>query len=359
MTIKTNITEMFGIKYPIASAAMGPFRTTELAIAVAEAGGLGMISHANQSMDGREVSAITAMKKNLDYVVEHTDGIFGFNIRTSRLTVDCDKLISETAKHIMGNPKLKEQCLYALTSAGSASRMPQNKDFQKLREISQVKHFHVAPALWLADKCVTAGCDGLVVTGFEGGGHQSYEKVQGLVLLQQVHQSHPDIPKIACGGFATGAGMAAALALGAGGIAMGSRFIASKDSEFHENYKNIVPPAKAQDTIVRTGGLGTIRLWKNKFAMAKGLVKSKEEKMAEEKALVDHRSAISQEQLAEELRRDTIAAFAIFDGDIENGYVLLGQSIGVIDQIESVADIIENTIKDAEKALKKAVSFIV
>ncbi|MFW9943154.1 MAG: NAD(P)H-dependent flavin oxidoreductase [Candidatus Thorarchaeota archaeon] len=359
MTIKTNITEMFGIKYPIASAAMGPFRTTELAIAVAEAGGLGMISHANQSMDGREVSAITAMKKNLDYVVEHTDGIFGFNIRTSRLTVDCDKLISETAKHIMGNPKLKEQCLYALTSAGSASRMPQNKDFQKLRETSQVKHFHVAPALWLADKCVTAGCDGLVVTGFEGGGHQSYEKVQGLVLLQQVHQSHPDIPKIACGGFATGAGMAAALALGAGGIAMGSRFIASKDSEFHENYKNIVPPAKAQDTIVRTGGLGTIRLWKNKFAMAKGLVKSKEEKMAEEKALVDHRSAISQEQLAEELRRDTIAAFAIFDGDIENGYVLLGQSIGVIDQIESVADIIENIIKDAEKALKKAVSFIV
>ncbi len=350
---------MFGIKYPIASAAMGPFRTTELAIAVAEAGGLGMISHANQSMDGREVSAITAMKKNLDYVVEHTDGIFGFNIRTSRLTVDCDKLISETAKHIMANPKLREQCLYALTSAGSASRMPQNKDFQKLRKASQVKHFHVAPALWLADKCVAVGCDGLVVTGFEGGGHQSYEKVQGLVLLQQVHQGQPNIPKIACGGFATGAGMAAALALGAGGIAMGSRFIASKDSEFHENYKNIVPPAKAQDTIVRTGGLGTIRLWKNKFAMAKGLVKSKEEKMAEEKALADHRSAISQEQLAEELRRDTIAAFAIFDGDTDNGYVLLGQSIGVIDQIESVADIIENIIKDAEKALKKAVSFIV
>ncbi|MFX0083852.1 MAG: NAD(P)H-dependent flavin oxidoreductase [Candidatus Hodarchaeota archaeon] len=358
MTIKTNITDMFGIKHPIASAAMGPFRTTELAIAVAEAGGLGMISHANQSMDGREVSAITAMKKNLDYLVEHTDGIFGFNIRTSRLTVDCDKLISETAKHIMGNPKLKEQCLYALTSAGSARRMPENKDFQKLRQSSQIKHFHVAPALWLADKCVAAGCDGLVVTGFEGGGHQSYEKVGGLVLLQQVQQKHPDIPKIACGGFATGAGMAAALALGAGGIAMGSRFIASKDSEFHENYKNIVPPAKAQDTIIRTGGLGTIRLWKNKFALAKGLVKSKEEKMAEEKALTDHRSEISQEELAEELRRDAIAAFAIFDGDIENGYVLLGQSIGAIDQIESVADIIENTIKDAEKALKNAITFV-
>ncbi|MFX1524965.1 MAG: NAD(P)H-dependent flavin oxidoreductase [Promethearchaeota archaeon] len=358
MTLKTNITEMFGIKHPIANAAMGPFRTTEMAIAVAEAGGLGMISHANQSMDGREPDAISAMKKNLDFVVEHTNGIFGFNIRTSRLTVNCDNLISETAKHIMANPKLREQCLYALTSAGSASRMPQNKDFQKLRENSNVKHFHVAPALWLADKCVAAGCDGLVVTGFEGGGHQSYEKVGGIVLLQQVQQKHPDIPKIACGGYATGDGMAAALAIGAGGIAMGSRFIASKDAEFHENYKNVIPPAKAQDTIVRTGGLGTIRLWKNKFSLAKGLVKSKEEKMAEEKAMREHRSSISQDELAEELRRDSVAAFAAYDGDVDNGYVLLGQSIGVINSIESVADIIENTIRDAEKALKKARTYV-
>ena len=358
MTIKTNITEMFGIKHPIASAAMGPFRTTELALAVTEAGGLGMISHAHQSMDGREADAIIAMKKNLDYLIEHTDGIFGFNIRTSRLTVDCDKLISETSKHIMGNPKLREQCLYALTSAGSAKRMPLNKNFQKLRESTQIKHFHVAPALWLAGKCVDAGCDGLVVTGFEGGGHQSYEKVGGLVLLQQVQQKHPDIPKIACGGFATGEGLAAALALGAGGIAMGSRFIASKDSEFHENYKNVVPPSKAQDTIVRTGALGTIRLWKNKYALSKGLVKTKDEKIAEEKDLDAHRSVISQEDLNEELRKDAYAAFAAYQGDMDNGAVLLGQSIGVIDQIESVSDIIERVIKDAEKALKNATSFI-
>ena len=349
---------MFGIKHPIASAAMGPFRTTELALAVTEAGGLGMISHAHQSMDGREVNAIIAMKKNLDYVVEHTNGIFGFNIRTSRNTVDCDKLISETSKHIMGNPKLREQCLYALTSAGSASRMPKNKDFQKLKENSQIKHFHVAPALWLADKCVTAGCDGLVVTGFEGGGHQAYEKVGGLVLLQQVQQKHPDIPKIACGGFATGAGMAAALALGAGGIAMGSRFIASHDSEFHENYKNVVPPSKAQDTLVSTGSLGTIRLWRNKYALSKGLVRSKEEKMAEEKALVDHRTDISKEDLAEELRKDAYAAFAAYQGDMENGAVLIGQSIGIVNQIDSVSDIIETIIKDAEKALKNANNFV-
>ncbi|MHA2400558.1 MAG: NAD(P)H-dependent flavin oxidoreductase [Promethearchaeota archaeon] len=358
MVLKTDITEMFGIKHPIASAAMGPFRTTELAIAVAEAGGLGMISHANQSMDGRETDAIIAMKKNLDYVVEHTDGIFGFNIRTSRNTVNCDNLIAETSKHIMENPKLKEQCLYALSSAGSARRLPQNEDFIKLRKDSNIKHFHVAPALWLADKCVAAGCDGLVVTGFEGGGHQSYEKVGSMVLLQQVQQKHPDTPKIACGGFATGDGLAAALAIGAGGVAMGSRFIASKDSEFHENYKNVVPPAKAQDTIIRTGSLGTIRYWRNKYALSKGLVKTKEEKMAEEQALKDHRSEISQEDLAEELRRDAKAAFAAYQGDMENGGVLLGQSIGIVNKVESVSDIIERVVANAEKALKRAITFV-
>ena len=140
---------------------------------------------------------------------------------------------------------------------------------------------------------------------------------------------------------------------------MGSRFIASKDAEFHENYKNVIPPAKAQDTIVRTGGLGTIRLWKNKFSMAKGLVKTKEEKMAEEAALRDHRTAISQEELAEELRKDAIAGFAAYEGDMENGYVLLGQSIGVINQVESVSDIIENVIKGAEIALRKAITYVV
>jgi len=351
---------MFGIKHPIASAPMGPYRTTELAIAVTEAGGLGTISHSERSMDCEEVDSIVAMKKNLDYVIEHTDGIFGFNIRTSRLELDSDKLISETSKHIMGNPKLREQCLYALTSAGSASRMPRNKDFQKLRENTQIKHFHVAPALWLADKCVAAGCDGLVVTGFEGGGHQAYEKVGSMVLLQQVQQKYPDVPKIACGGFATGDGLAAALTLGAGGIAMGSRFIASIDSEFHENYKNVVPPSKASDTLVTTGTFGTIRLWKNKTSLylANRLVQSKEEKIAEEKALQEHQASLSKEELAEELRKKTDASFAAYRGDMENGAVLLGQSIGIVNQIRSASDIIETIINDAEKALKKAITFV-
>ena len=369
MTIETNITKMFDIKHPIFSAAMGPFYTTDLCVAVSEAGGLGVLSHTTIRRGddiGTETTtaarlgadAVEAMKQNMEFVVEHTDKPFGFNIRTSRNELQADKLCNEIPKFIMENQRMRDQCIYALTSAGSSKKLPSSKSYQELKKVSNIKHFHVAPALWLADKCVAAGCDGLVVTGFEGGGHQSYEKIGTMVLLQQVQQKYPDIPKIACGGFATGEGLAAALALGAGGIAMGSRFIASKDSEFHENYKNVVPPAKAQDTIVRTGALGTIRLWKNKYALSKGLVKSKEEKMVEEKELEEHRAVISKEELVEELKKDAIAAFAAYQGDMDNGAVLLGQSIGVINQLESVSDIIEKVIKDAEKALKTAVTFV-
>ena len=205
-------------------------------------------------------------------VVEHTDKPFGFNVRTSRRERYTAQFVNDIPEFIISNPKVKEQCVYAITSAGSSKTLPQSKSFQKLKESgSNIKHFHVAPALWLADKCVASNVDGLVVTGGEGGGHQSYEKVSTLVLLQQIMQKYPNFPVIACGGFATGEGLAAALAMGAGAVAMGSRFIASKESEFDENYKGVVPPAKAQDTIVVTGALGPIRLWKNEYSLHHGL----------------------------------------------------------------------------------------
>jgi NAD(P)H-dependent flavin oxidoreductase YrpB (nitropropane dioxygenase family) len=357
--LKTKITKMFGIKHPIANAAMGPFKTNDLCVAVTEAGGLGMLSHTNVSPTGIKSNYVVAMKKNLDYVVERTDGIFGFNIRTARVEVGIDSLISELSQYILENNRLRDQCQYALTSAGSARRMPENKNFQKLRENSQIKHFHVAPALWLADKCVAAGCDGLVVNGFEGGGHQAYERVGAAVLLQQVCQKYPEIPKLVAGGFANGAGLALALAAGADGINMGSRFIASKDSEFHDNYKNIIPPAKAHDTIVKTGNLSIIRMWRNEYSMAKGMVKSKEEKMAEEQAVQKKRAAMSKEELQEEYKKEFLKNYAIYEGDVQTGIVPLGQSIGIIEKVETVSDIIEECVKDAVIALKKAANYII
>jgi len=345
LVIQTNITRMLGIKHPIIGAPMGPFYTKELTVAISEAGGLGVLSHTNLISEiEKGKNAVDIMKDNMRYVVKHTDKPFGFNIRTSRRETDALALCKEIPKFIMENPKLKEQCLYAITSAGSSKTLPQSKSFQKLRKSgSKIKHFHVAPALWLADKCVESNVDGLVGTGWEGGGHQSYEKVSTLVLLQQIKKSYPDIPLIACGGFATGEGLAAALGMGAGAIVMGSRFIASKESEFHDIYKNVVPPATAKDTILVTGALGPIRLWKNEYALNHGLIESKEEKITQE-------AQFSLKDLIDEGKKYEMA----YKGNIEDGAVLLGQSIGLVDNIQSVKKIIKEIVNDAEKCLKKS-----
>ena len=150
MVIKTQVTEMLGIEHPIIGAPMGPFYTTELTIAVSGAGGMGVLSHTN--LYGK--SSIEEMKKNMLHVVEHTDKPFGFNIRTARMQPDAPSLCRQIPKFIMSNPKLKEQVRYVITSAGSP-RMLRNKTFEKLLVSgSEIKHFHVAPALWLTKKCI-------------------------------------------------------------------------------------------------------------------------------------------------------------------------------------------------------------
>ncbi|MBY8990194.1 MAG: nitronate monooxygenase [Candidatus Lokiarchaeota archaeon] len=349
MVLETNITKMLGIKHPIIAAPMGPFYTTELTIAVSEAGGLGVLSHSALISDYQKgKNPVDILKENMIYVVEHTDKPFGFNIRTSRRELDAQRLVTEIPKFIMENQRVKEQCVYAITSAGSSKTLPSSKDYQKLKESgSQIKHFHVAPALWLADKCVASNVDGLVVTGGEGGGHQSYEKVSSLVLLQQVMQKHPDFPVVACGGFATGEGLAAAIAMGAGAIAMGSRFIASNESEFGNEYKSVVPPAKAQDTVLVTGALGPIRLWKNEYSLHHGLVADKEAKMAEEK-----------EMSPADIIKEGKAYEAAYTGDVKSGAVLLGQSIGVIQSLENVKKIVDDIVGDAEKRVRNAYGFL-
>lgn len=349
MGIETNITKILGIKYPIIAAPMGPFFTTELTIAVSEVGGLGVLSHTGLLSEYQARRFPTQiMKENMLEVVEHTDKPFGFNIRTSRGDQSAVNLCNDIPKFIMENQKLKEQCIYAVTSAGSSKMLPQTKSFQKLKESgSNIKHFHVAPALWLADKCVATGVDGLVITGGEGGGHQSYEKVSTLVLLQQALQKYPDYPIVACGGFATGRGVAAALAMGAGAVAMGSRFIASSESEFHETYKNIVPPAKAQDTVLTTGAVGLIRLWKNEYSLRHETVANKEEKMAQE-------AQMTPEEALDSAKKYELA----YRGNITDGAVPLGQSIGAINDIKKVGDIITNIMSDVEKSLARAHSYL-
>jgi len=343
MVIETDVTQMLGIKHPILLAPMGPFYTTKATIAISEAGGCGTLSHTN--LFGK--NSIKEMKNNLLEVVEHTSKPFGFNIRTARMQPDARNLCRQIPKFIMSNPKLRDQVRYALTSAGTPRMLQSSKAYQKLKEVSEIKNFHVAPAPWLARKCVDAGVDGLTVTGIEGGGHQSYEKIGLLVLLQAIKQEFPDMPVVACGSIGNGIGLASCLAAGAGGVAMGTRFISSKESEFHDNYKGIVPPATCRDTTFVTGFLAPIRLWKNEYTASHDLVTSKEEKIAKE-----------EEMTIEELIEDQKHYEEIYYGRVKEGATPLGQCCGVIDSIESTKNIIDDMIKIAEKRLKTATSMI-
>lgn len=342
MVIETNITRMLDIKHPIISAPMGPFYTTKLAVAVSEAGGLGVLSHIN--LTGK--NSIEEMKKGMEYVVEHTDQPFGFNIRTAKLQPDAIKLCRQIPKFIMNNPKIKEQCNYLITSAGSP-RIIFNKHFEALKASgSNIKHFHVVPNLDLAQKCVKWGIDGLVVTGNEGGGHQSYENISTLVLLQQVKKTLPNIPIIAAGGYATGEGLASAISMGAGAIAMGSRLMTSTECEFHDNVKKAVIKSDASDTELVSGVFGPIRVLKNNFSDSHKVITSKDENL------------LSEGDLISEVVHEVNLLEKTYQGDIVEGAVLLGQSIGIIDKIETVSEIINGIVVEAERCLTEAYNSI-
>ncbi len=226
--------------------------------------------------------------------------------------------------------------------------LPQSKNFQKLKNSgSNIKHFHVSPALWLVDKSIASNVDGLVCTGSEGGGHQSYEEVSTLVLLQQVTKKYPDVPLIACGGFATGQGLAAALSIGAGAIAMGSRFIASNECEFPKAYKSIIPPANAEDTVTVTGMLGPIRLWKNEYTTKHTHKADKSEKLAIEKKMT----------VADMIEEASHYGY-VTKRNIQDKALLLGQSAGLVKSIDRVKDIVESIVSDAEKRLKKSSTYV-
>jgi len=329
--IKTPLCEMLGIKHPIIQAPMGPFYTTKLAAAVTKAGALGIISHTN--LFG--VDPVKDMEKNILEVKENCDGPFGVNVRVARIQVDAPAILEKIVELRAKDPELKERLKLVITSAGNPE--PPAK-FLKQKDPDLI-HFHVAPTLYHAMK-VDKLCDGIIATGYEGGGHQSYEGVTTMVLIPEV-VNNCSKPVVACGGISDGKGLAAALAMGAVGVQMGTRFIATKECEFHPAYKDFVVRSQDRDTVVTTGAFGPIRLLKNKYAMEHPRVMTKEEMMAKE-------AQLTPQEIAEDMKKYEL----VYKGDIDNGPVLCGQSCGNIKNIPTVKEVIEGIVKEAESILK-------
>jgi enoyl-[acyl-carrier protein] reductase II len=330
--IKTKICELFGIKYPILQAPMGPFVTTKLAIAVSEAGGLGTVSHAG-ILEPKDtvIDSVGKMKQDIHVVKKGTKGNFALNIRVAKLQLmlDAYKLADMVVDQVQNDAEVKKRLKAVITSAGDPTIFT-----KKFKDVG-LKVLHVVPTVRHAKKAEEVGCDAVIASGYEAGGHVSPTPVHTNVLVPAVVDA-VKIPVIAAGGFADGRGLASALAMGAQGIQMGTRFINTKECEFHENYKKKIMQAKETDTEVILGMFGPARHLLNEY-------------VSEQKALVA--KGMSEDKVHSwELPRWPLAEK---DGDIDKGIMLCGMCAGRVRDIPTVKELIERVMKEADQTIDK------
>jgi enoyl-[acyl-carrier protein] reductase II len=230
--LKTRLTDLLGIEIPIIQAPMGFIARSALASAVSNAGGLGIIETSSGDLD--------AVRREILAMADLTDRPFGVNIAQA-FVADPSTIVDFV---------VAQGVRFVTTSAGSPTRYTaQLKD-------AGLTVFHVVPSVRAARKAVEAGVDGLVVEGGEGGGFKSRRPVASMVLLPAVTAA-VDVPVVAAGGFLDGRTMAAALALGAEGIQLGTVMVSSRESPIHENWKRAILAASETDTVFLTGETAT------------------------------------------------------------------------------------------------------
>jgi len=295
MAFNNRVTEMLGVEIPIIQAPMGWIARSQLASAVSNAGGMGIIETSSGELDQIKIE----IKKMKDL----TDKPWGVNI----------------AQAFVRDPNIAEFVIdqgvrFVTTSAGSPTR------YTEPLKAAGLTVFHVVPTLKAALKAIAAGVDGLIVEGGEGGGFKSPNEVASMVLLPLI-RSRTDVPIIAAGGFIDGSSMAAAFALGAEGIQMGTRMVSALESPVHDNWKNAI--ISAEDT-------GTVFL--NKFH-SPALRALRTERTSRLEKLPDT-NVMTEFGTAKDL---------YFDGDMEAAIPLSGQVAGRIDSIKPVTDIIRET----------------
>ncbi|MBD3185604.1 hypothetical protein GF325_02150, partial [Candidatus Bathyarchaeota archaeon] len=268
----TRFHDIFKTKYPIIQAGMGPYDTTGLAAAVARAGGLGLISTVGMGsfeMPGIGKFKYTAifddkapkdlLESSMDKVLEDLAGLkdakFGINIPVSEEFIPtASEVISTVCDKIKSDPAARKQCTVVVTSAGdplpwAIDPMGKEQDLSIpiKKELPGITWCHVVPSVRAAKRCVKANVDVITASGREGGAHCSWRDTSSMVLVPEVVKDVSK-PVIAAGGFADGASLVAALALGAIGIQMGTRFIATKESDFEQGWKELLVKATEEDT---------------------------------------------------------------------------------------------------------------
>jgi enoyl-[acyl-carrier protein] reductase II len=303
--VRTRVSEMLGVDYPIVQAPMGYIARAQLASAVSNAGALGIIETSSGQLD--------QVRDEIKKMRDLTDKPFGVNI----------------AQMLVRDPGIvdfvhEQGVRFVTTSAGNP------EVYTPALHEAGITVFHVVPSLRAALKAVAAGVDGIVAEGGEGGGFKSTRDVASMVLIPLVC-AQVDVPVIAAGGVCDGRSMAAVFALGAEGVQMGTRMVSAAESPVHENYKQLV---------VDTAETGTVFLnrWHKPGFRVLATPRSEAHEQADEQVALGTLDGI--------LR-------LYFEGDLEAAFAFGGQVAGRIDEIKPVADIIRETIEEFRAVISR------
>ena len=305
------ITNLFKIKYPIIQAGMIWCSGWELASAVSNYGGLGIIGAGSMYPD--------ILREQIRKCKQATDKPFGVNVPL---------LYPNIEEHIQ--IIIEEGVKVVFTSAGNP------KLWTKHLKSHSITIVHVVSNVKFAIKCEEAGVDAIVAEGFEAGGHNGREETTTMVLIPQVKKAI-SIPLIAAGGIGSGSAMAAAFALGASGVQIGSRFVATHESSAHVNFKQAIVAAKEGDTQLSLKQLTPVRLLKNPFF---DQVNELEKKGA------------PAEELATLLGKGR-AKKGMFEGNLQEGELEIGQVSGNIHKIQSVDEVMDELVMEYNAAIKR------
>jgi len=306
--MNNRITRLFNIQYPLIQAGMIWNSGWRLASAVANAGGLGLLGAGSMYPE--------VLREHIHKCKKATDKPFGVNV--PMLYPDLEEIISII---------IEENIPVVFTSAGNP------KTYTKRLQSHGITVVHVVSSVKFALKAQEAGVDAIVAEGFEAGGHIGREETTTFTLIPMVKE-HVEIPVLAAGGIATGRGMLAAMVLGADGVQIGSRFVASEESSAHRAFKEAVIAAKDGDTMLTLKELAPVRLLKNKFY---------------DSLMELYATNPSKEDLIRHLGRAR-AKKGMFEGDLEEGELEIGQIAGLIHEIKPAAAIVEEIIEEFRKA---------
>lgn len=342
MGLKTDLCETLEIEYPIIQAGMGR-GTVNLAAAVANAGGLGTIGISETQASPQEVR--DTLENNLEQLLEQTDGSFAMNVPVGSPGHSPDWYIDAVDAFIDGvlvnkltNNDVANQLKLLETSGGSPERWID--DINEVKEETDLLHFQKVASVRHAEKAVELGVDGVTASGYEMGGHthQPESAMHTFVLLPAVTEA-VDVPVFASGGVRDGRSLIGALALGADAGYMGTRFIATQECDWHEDYKKYIVESTENDDTVIQGLIGPLR----------GLDTPGLADLEEAREEMDREEFIKYE--------DQKMTEARAYGDVEDGVVVAGQQSGYIDDMPTVDQLIEDIIGEAEETRRRLNSY--